>query len=58
MAARGVAEMMSRISKEEEEDEASLWWKNDRRRRTPGDGSSEIAGLSWWRRGERMHGGE
>jgi hypothetical protein len=32
MAARGVAEMMSRISKEEEEDESSSWRKNDRRR--------------------------
>jgi hypothetical protein len=30
MAARGMAEIMSRISKEEEEDEASLWRKSDR----------------------------
>jgi hypothetical protein len=58
MAARGVVEMMSRISKEEEEDEASLWRKNDRRLRTPGGGSTEIAELSWWRQGERMRGGE
>jgi hypothetical protein len=58
MVARGVAEMMSRISKEEEEDEASLWRKNDRRRRSPGDGSSEIVELSWWHLGERMRGGE
>jgi hypothetical protein len=49
MAARGVAEMMSRISKEEEEDEASLWQKNDRRRDVPGGGSTEVAELSWWR---------
>jgi hypothetical protein len=31
MAARGVAEMISKTSKEEDEDEASLWQKNDRR---------------------------
>jgi hypothetical protein len=49
MAARGMAEMMSRISKEEEEDEASLWRKSDRRRGVPGGGSSEIAELSRWR---------
>jgi hypothetical protein len=30
MAARGVVEIMSRISKEEEEEEASLWRKSDR----------------------------
>jgi hypothetical protein len=47
MAARGVAEMISKISKEEEEDEASLWQKNDWRRRTPSGGSSEITELSW-----------
>jgi hypothetical protein len=49
MAARGVAEMISKISKEEEEDEASLWRKSHRRRRTPGGGSLEIAELSWRR---------
>jgi hypothetical protein len=49
MAARGVAEIMSRISKEEEEDKASLWWKSDRQREVPCGGSSEIAELSWWR---------
>jgi hypothetical protein len=49
MAARGVAEIISRISKEEEEDEASLWQKNDRRREVLGGGSLEIAELSWWR---------
>jgi hypothetical protein len=27
MAARGVAEMISKISSEEEEDDASLWWE-------------------------------
>jgi hypothetical protein len=48
MAARGVAEIMSRISREEE-DKASLWRKKrkgGRRRRVPGGGSSEIAELS------------
>jgi hypothetical protein len=49
MAARGVVEMISRISKEEEEDEASLWRKSDRRRETLGGGLSEIAELSWRR---------
>jgi hypothetical protein len=48
MAARGVAEIMSRLSKEEEEDEASLWQKSDRQRRVPGGGSPEIAELSRW----------
>jgi hypothetical protein len=48
MAARGVAEIMSRISKEEEEDEASLWRKRDRWREVPGGGSSEITELSRW----------
>jgi hypothetical protein len=47
MAARGVAEMVSKISKEEDEDEANLWRKGHRRRRTLGDGSSEITELSW-----------
>jgi hypothetical protein len=46
MAAKGVAEMISKTSKEEDEDEASLWRENHRRRGTPGDGSSEIAELS------------
>jgi hypothetical protein len=49
MAARGVAEMISKILKEEEEDEASLWRKSHRRRRTLGGGSLEIAELSWRR---------
>jgi hypothetical protein len=49
MAARGVAEIMSRISKEEEEDEASLWRKSYQRREVLGGGSSEITELSWWR---------
>jgi hypothetical protein len=35
MAARGVAEMISKTSKEEEEDEASLWQEIHRRRRNP-----------------------
>jgi hypothetical protein len=48
MAARGVVEIMSRISKEEEEDEASLWRKNNWRREVPGSASSEIAELSRW----------
>jgi hypothetical protein len=48
MAVRGVAEIMSRISKEEE-DEASLWRKSDRRRRVLGGGSLEIVELSRWR---------
>jgi hypothetical protein len=45
MAARGVAEMISKTSKEEDVDEASLWRENDRRRRNPGDGSLEIVEL-------------
>jgi hypothetical protein len=47
MVARGVAEMMSRISKDEE-DEASLWRKKKihRWRSVPGGGSSEIMELS------------
>jgi hypothetical protein len=48
MAASGVAEITSRISREEE-DKASLWWKSDRRRRVPGGGSSKIVELSRWR---------
>jgi hypothetical protein len=48
MAARGVAEITSRISREEE-DEASLWQKSGRQRRVPGGGSSEIVELSRWR---------
>jgi hypothetical protein len=35
MEARGVAEMISKTSKEEEEDEASLWRESHRRRRNP-----------------------
>jgi hypothetical protein len=49
MAARGVVEMISKISKEEDEDEASLWQKSHRRRRALGGGSLEIADLSWRR---------
>jgi hypothetical protein len=49
MAATGMVEIMSRISKEEEEDEASLWQKSDQRQRVSGGGSSEIAELSRWR---------
>jgi hypothetical protein len=49
MAARGVAEMISKISKEEEEDKASLWRESHQRRATPGDVSSEITELSWRR---------
>jgi hypothetical protein len=35
MAARGVAEIISKTSKEEEEDEASLWRESHRRQRNP-----------------------
>jgi hypothetical protein len=35
MAAGGVAEMISKSSKEEEEDEASLWRESHQRRRNP-----------------------
>jgi hypothetical protein len=47
MAARGMAEMISKTSKEEEEDEASLWRESHRRRRKSRGGSSEITELSW-----------
>jgi hypothetical protein len=58
MAARGVAEMISKTSKEEDEDEDSLWRGNDRRQGTPGGGSSEIVELSQRRYGERVRGDE
>jgi hypothetical protein len=35
MAARGMAEMISKTSKEEEEDKASLWQESHQRRRNP-----------------------
>jgi hypothetical protein len=49
MAARGVAEMISKISKEEEEDEASLWREKSPAAKNSHGGSSEIAELSWRR---------
>jgi hypothetical protein len=49
MAARGVAEMTSKISKEEEEDEASLWREKSPMAKNSRGGSSEIAELSWRR---------
>jgi hypothetical protein len=49
MAARGVAEMISKISKEEEEDEASLWREKSPAVKNSRGGSSEIAELSWRR---------
>jgi hypothetical protein len=49
MAARGVAEMISKISKEEEEDEASFWREKSPAAKNSCDGSSEIAELSWRR---------
>jgi hypothetical protein len=57
MVARGVAEMIPTISKEEEEDEASLWREKSSAAKNSCGGSSEIAELSWRRRGERMRGG-
>jgi hypothetical protein len=49
MAARGVAEMISKISKEEEEDEASLWQEKSPAAKNSRSGSLEIAELSWRR---------
>jgi hypothetical protein len=46
MAARGVAEMISKILKEEEEDEASLWQEKSPAAKNSRGGSSEIAELS------------
>jgi hypothetical protein len=45
MAARGVAEMTSKISKEEEEDEASLWQEKSPVAKNSRGGSSKIAEL-------------
>jgi hypothetical protein len=49
MAARGVAEMTSKISREEEEDDASLWQKKPPVARNSCGGSSEMTELSWRR---------
>jgi hypothetical protein len=50
MAARGVAEMISKISKEEEEeDEASLWQEKSPAAKNSRGGSLEIAEPSWRR---------
>jgi hypothetical protein len=49
MAARGVAEMTSKISSEEEEDDASLWRKKPPAASNSCDGSSEMTELSWRR---------
>jgi hypothetical protein len=49
MAARGVAEMISKISSEEEEDDASLWRERSPAAKNSYGGSSEIAELSWRR---------
>jgi hypothetical protein len=47
MAARGVAEMTSKISSEEEEDDASLWRKKPPAARNFCGGSSEMTELLW-----------
>jgi hypothetical protein len=47
MAARGLAEMTSKISSEEEEDDASLWRKKAPGARKSCGGSSEMTELSW-----------
>jgi hypothetical protein len=47
MAARGVAEITSKISSEEEEDNASLWRKKSPAAKKSCSGSSEIVELSW-----------
>jgi hypothetical protein len=47
MAARGVAEMTSKISSEDEEDDASLWRKELPVARVFRGGSSEMTKLSW-----------
>jgi hypothetical protein len=49
MAARGVAEMTSKILSEDEEDDASLWRKNPPAARKSCGGSSEMTKLSWRR---------
>jgi hypothetical protein len=49
MAARGVAEMTSKISSEDEEDDASLWRKKLSTVRDFRGGSSEMMKLSWGR---------
>jgi hypothetical protein len=49
MAARGVAEMTSKISSKEEEDVASLWRKKPAAARKSCGGSSEVIELSWRR---------
>jgi hypothetical protein len=46
MAARGVAEMTSKISSEEEEDDASLWRKEPPVARNSYGASSEMTELS------------
>jgi hypothetical protein len=49
IAARGVAEMTSKISSENKEDDASLWRKNLPVARNSCGGSSEMTKLSWGR---------
>jgi hypothetical protein len=56
MAARGVAEMTSKISSEDEDD-ASLWQKKLPVARNFCSGSSEMTKLSWGRRGDRKRRG-
>jgi hypothetical protein len=49
MAARGVAEIISKISSEEEDDDASLWREKPPVVKNSCGGSSEITELSWRR---------
>jgi hypothetical protein len=56
MAARGVAEMTSKISSEEEEYDASLWRKKPPAAKKSRGGSSEIVELSWRRSRESVWG--
>jgi hypothetical protein len=49
IAARGVAEITSKISSEDEEDDASLWQKKLPVVRDFRGGSSEMTKLSWGR---------
>jgi hypothetical protein len=49
MAARGVAEMTSKISSEDEEDDASLWQKKLPAAKDFRGGLSEMTKLSWGR---------
>jgi hypothetical protein len=49
MAARGVAEMISKISSKKEDDDASLWREKPPAAKNSCGGSSEIAELSWRR---------